>query len=307
MNKLLIAFLSCVCFSNLSTACEFSADKIGEVIKVKTTTTADGVVRVGWPRKDVPVKVDGLPMRPFMGLGTWAAFQKNGDEAMVMGDTVVFEDEVNPAIDAALGNGLEVTGLHNHFFFDEPKVYFMHVGGSGCPDKLAKGVKAVWDAVKEVRAANPHPAKRFGSDVPNLGKLDTEKLANIVGAKGTLEDEVFKITIGRDAEMHGMKFGGSMGLTTWAAFAGTDDLATVDGDFAMAAHEVQPVLKSLRSAKINIVALHNHMVGESPAYYFVHFWGKGKSAELAQGIRAALDAQKDAKPQPKPNHDGERN
>src|SRR5436190_4754181 len=277
----------------LSSACaaELSADKVGETMGVKATTTPDGVVRVAWPRKDVQVQVDGLPMRPFMGLVTWAAFQKADDGAMLMGDTVVFQDEVNPALDAAFANALEVTAIHNHFFFDEPKVYFMHIGGSGDPDKLAHGAKAVWDAIKAVRKASPQPAKQFGSGVPTHGKLDTDKLASIVGTKGELQDEVYKITIGRNAEMHGMKFGGSMGLTTWAAFAGTDDLAVVDGDFAMTANEVQPVLKALRAAGINIVALHNHMNGESPSIYFTHFWGKGKAADIATGFHGALQAQ----------------
>jgi hypothetical protein len=242
----------------------------------------------------VAVQVDGLAMRPVAGLGSWAAFQKSGDGAMMMGDTVVFQDEVNPAIDAAFANGLEVTAIHNHFFFDEPKVYFMHIGGSGSPEKLAAGVKAVWDAIKAVRAASPQPATNFGGKAPSYGKLDTEKLSTIVGSKGSLDSDVYKITIGRDAEMHGVKFGGSMGLTTWAAFAGTDDLAVVDGDFDMTASEVQPVLKALRSAGINIVALHNHMNGETPAIYFTHFWGKGKAEDLANGLRKALDAQKNA-------------
>jgi hypothetical protein len=239
----------------------------------------------------VAVEVDGLKMRPFMGLGTWAAFQQNGKMSMVMGDTVCFEDEVNPAIDAALKNGLEVTALHNHFLFDQPKVYFMHIGGSGCPNDLAKGVRAVWDAVKEVRKANPTPARKFAGEAPTYGKLTTERLAEIVGTKGTLDDDVFKITIGRTAEMGGVKFSGSMGLTTWMAFAGTDEAAVVDGDFAMTAEEVQPVLKALRAANINIVALHGHMVGETPTTYFTHFWGKGKAEELARGLQQALKAQ----------------
>ena len=277
-------------------AAELSADKLGEIVGVKATTTADGVVRVAWPRKEVQVQVDGLAMRPFMGLGTWAAFQNiEGDRAMLMGDTVVFQDEVNSAIDAAFANGLEVTALHNHFSYDEPKVYFMHIGGSGDPDKLAKGVKAVWDAIKRVRSENPQPATRFTGEVPKNGKLDSQKLSDIIGAKGELQDDVYKITIGRNAEMNGMKFGGSMGLTTWAAFAGTDELAAVDGDFAMTASEAQPVLKALRAAGINIVALHNHMNGETPPIYFTHFWGKGKAADLAKGFKTALDAQAAAK------------
>ena len=296
-------------FPGLVTACELSADKVTEIVGVQATTTPDGIVRVGWPRRDVPVSVDGLAIRPFMGLGSWAAFQSADDGAMMMGDTVVFEDEVNPAIDAAFANGLEVTALHNHFLLDEPKVYFMHIGGNGCPDKLAQGVKAVWDAVKKVRADNAQPANRFDDRVPEYGELDTEKLARIIGTAGTVEDQVFKVTIGRDAEMHGMKFGGGMGLTTWAAFAGTNELAVVDGDFAMTASEVQSVLRALRQANIRIVALHNHMVGENPAYYFVHFWGKGTAENLAIGFRASLDAQQGASAkvtESQETHDGER-
>jgi hypothetical protein len=276
-------------------AADLSADKVGEIIGVKATTTADGIIRVAWPRKEVEVHVDGLPMKPFMGLGTWAAFQQSHDGAMVMGDTVVFQDEVNPAIDAAFASGLEVTALHNHFFYDEPKVYFMHIGGTGDPEKLARGVKAVWDAVKKVRQASPQPATRFDAKLPTYGKLDADKLNSIIAAKGESQDDIYKVTIGRDAQMHGMKFGGSMGLTTWAGIAGTDDLAAIDGDFAMTTEEVQPVLKALRAAGINIVALHNHMNGETPAIYFTHFWGKGKSADLAKGFKAALDAQSAAK------------
>ena len=162
-------------------ACDLTPDKIEEIMGVKATVAADGVVRVSWPRKDVKVRVDGVAMRPFAGLGSWAAFQKMDEGAMVMGNTVVFEDEVNPALDAALAAGLEVTALHNHFFFDESKVYFMHIGGSGCPDKLARGVRAVWDAVKQVRAAAPVPAKNFPGEVPAIAKFDTDRVAEIVG------------------------------------------------------------------------------------------------------------------------------
>jgi ketosteroid isomerase-like protein len=287
----LLLFASSLCASNLLYACDLQAEKVGEITGVKTTTTPDGVVRIGWPRKDVGVLVDGLSLKPFMGLGSWAAFQKTEHGAMVMGDTVVFEDEVNPAIDAAFEHGLEVTALHNHFFFDKPKVYFMHISGEGCPDKLAEGVRAVWDAVKKVRSESPQPASNFGGDVPQAGELDAEQIAEKVGTKGILEDGVYKITIGRQASMHGANFGGSMGLTTWAAFAGTNDSAAIDGDFAMTAAEVQPVLRALRKNRINIVALHNHMVSEEPAYYFVHFWGKGPAEKLANGFREAIDAQ----------------
>ena len=270
------------------------AEKIGQAAGVKATTAPDGVVRIAWARTDVAVTVDGMPLKPFAGLGSWGAFTPAQHGAMVMGDTVVFQDEVTPAMDAAFANNLEVTGLHNHFFYDEPKVYFMHVGGMGEPEKLATGVKAVWDAIKKVRADNPKPATRFTGDVPKAGTVTVEPIEKALGHKPDAQAGVVKVTIGREGMMHGMKVAGSMGLTTWAAFSGTDELAAVDGDFIMTAAEVQPVLRSLRKANIHVVALHNHMVGEQPAFYFTHFWGKGKAEDLANGVKVALDAQKQA-------------
>ena len=267
------------------------ADKIGTAAGAKATATPDGVVRIGWPRTDVTVAVDGMPLKPFAGLGSWAAFAPAKHGAMVMGDTVVFQDEVAPAMDAAFAGGLEVTGLHNHFFYDEPKVYFMHVGGAGEPEKLAAAVKNVWDAIKKVRAKEPQPAAKFAGDTPKAGTVTAGKVEKILGHKGQSQDGVVKVTVGREGTMHGMKVGGSMGLTTWAAFSGGDDLAAVDGDFVMTAEEVQPVLRALRKGNLHVVALHNHMVGEQPPFYFVHFWAKGPTEDLATGLKAALDAQ----------------
>ena len=131
------------------------AAKVAAASAAKTTVTPDGVIRIGWPRDDVKVHVDGVLLKPFAGLGSWAAFTSAPHGAMAMGDTVVFQDEVTPAMDAAFANGLEVTGLHNHFFYDEPKVFFMHIGGRGDPEKLAAAIKAVWDATKKVRVGEP--------------------------------------------------------------------------------------------------------------------------------------------------------
>jgi hypothetical protein len=267
------------------------ANKIGAAAQSKAAVTPDGVVRLGWPRADVAVTVDGLPLKPFAGLGSWAAFTAAPHGAMVMGDTVVFQDEVTPAMDAAFAHGLEVTAVHNHFFHDEPKVYFMHLGGRGDPEKLAAGIKAVWDAIKQVRKEQPQPAKRFPGEVVRPGRVTAVPLERILEHKGEAQDGMVKFTIGREGTMHGIKVAGSMGLTTWAAFSGGDELAAVDGDFIMTAAEVQPVLRALRKAGIHIVALHNHMAGEQPAYYFTHFWGKGPSEHLARGLRSALDAQ----------------
>jgi Domain of Unknown Function (DUF1259) len=274
---------------------QLDAGKIATAAGTKATTAPDGVVRLSWARDDVPVRVDGMPLKPFAGLGSWAAFTPAAHGAMVMGDTVVFEDEVSPAMDAAFAAGLEVTALHNHFFFDEPKVYFMHLGGQGEPEKLAAAVKGVWDAIKKVRADHPKPATRFAGEVPREGQLDAAAIAKVLGHKGETQQGVVKVTITREGTMHGVKVGGSMGLTTWAAFSGSDDLAAVDGDFIMTANEVQPVLRALRKAGIHVVALHNHMVGEQPAFFFTHFWGKGSAQELARGIKSALDAQQGVK------------
>jgi Domain of Unknown Function (DUF1259) len=273
------------------------ANAIAAASGTKTTVTPDGVVRIGWARDDVKVHVDGAPLKPFAGLGSWAAFTAAPHGAMVMGDTVVFQDEVTPAIDAAFAHGLEVSGLHNHFFFDEPKVYFMHIGGRGEPEQLAAAVKAVWDAVKKVRVENREPATTFREIGPEADSIEPKTVEDILGHKAQTQDGVVKVTIGREGTMHGVKVGGSMGLTTWAAFSGGYAHAIVDGDFIMTAAEVQPVLRALRKADIHIVALHNHMVGEQPAYYFTHFWGNGPARELAQGLRSALDAQKMVRPE----------
>ncbi|MFL5330772.1 MAG: DUF1259 domain-containing protein [Gemmataceae bacterium] len=290
-----IGFVAAAIGGHIAANDALDPEKIGTAIGVKATVSPDGVVRVGWPRNDVPVTVDGMTLKPFAGLGTWAAFTSAPHGAMVMGDTVVFEDEVTPAMDAAFAAGLEVTGLHNHFFYDEPKVYFMHIGGSGAPEQLASSVKSVWDAIKAVRKNHPHPAKQFGGSIPKEGKIDAPSIEKVLGHKNESQAGVVKVTIGRDGTMHNVKVSGSIGLTTWAAFSGSDELAAVDGDFIMTAEEVQPVLRALRKANLHIVALHNHMIGEQPAFFFTHFWAKGSAAELAQGVKSALDAQAQAK------------
>ena len=254
--------------------------------------TNENVFKVTSPRTDVKITVDGWTMPPFMGLGSWAAFTPGmGDNVMVMGDTVVFQDEVNPAMSAALDNGLSVTALHNHFFYDEPKVYFMHIGGEGSPEKLAAGVKKVWDKIKEVRAANLQPATTFGAAaLPAKSAITGSAIESILGVKGQANNGMFKVVIGRTTKMGGMDVvGKEMGVNTWAAFAvGIDDNALVDGDFAVLESELQPVLKSLRHDGVNIVAIHSHMTDENPRILFLHYWGRGKAEDLAKALRAAV-------------------
>ena len=289
MKKLFIlaavfAAASVSAFAVLDTA------KIDEITGLKgKLNEKEGVYRVTFPRNDIKVVVDGWTMPPFMGLGTWAAFTGANDRAMVMGDTVLFEDEVNPAISVALDNGLSVTALHNHFFFDHPKVYFMHIEGEGSVDKLAGAVRRLYDKIKEARAANRQPKDSFGAkSLPEKSTISAEPLNAIFGMSGEVSNGMVKFTIGRPAKMHGVNIDKDMGVNTWIAFAGSDDNAVVDGDFAITEDELQPTLKALRAAKINIVAIHSHMTHEQPRVLFFHYWGRGQAKELAQAIKGAL-------------------
>jgi hypothetical protein len=229
-----------------------------------------------------------------MGLTSWAAFSpgKAGTaEAMVMGDLVLFEDEVNQVMSTLLDNGVEVTALHNHFFFDSPKVYFMHIGGEGTVAGLGKGVRLGLEKAAEIRKHAPKPASK--SKEPALAaksNLDSSKLEAALGVKGQAKDGMFKATMGRQTTAAcGCPVGKAMGVNTWAAFAGAEDNAVVDGDFSVAESELQPVLRALRGGGINIVSIHHHMSGESPRLLFLHYWGRGKAADLAGVVRKALD------------------
>jgi hypothetical protein len=268
--------------------------KIDELTGVKGAYTAEeDVYRVNFPRTDVKVSVEGRSMHPFLGLTSWAAFTPHSaSELMVMGDLVLFEDEVNPVMSAALDNGLEVTALHNHFFYESPRVMFMHIGGSGTAEKLAGAVAKVMAAVKEARSGAPQPASKFaGPQIPETNSITAGAIDSVLGVKGQVNAGMYKAAIGRKATMHEKTVGNQMGVNTWAAFAGTDDAAFVDGDFAMLESELQGVLKALRKAGINVVAIHNHMTNEEPQYVFLHYWGKASATTLAKGLKSALDTQ----------------
>jgi Domain of Unknown Function (DUF1259) len=250
----------------------------------------EGVFKVGVPRSDLDISVAGVKMTPPLGLTSWAAFQKAGDQVMVMGDMVMLEDQVNPVMSVALESGLEVTALHNHFFWDTPKVMFMHIGGMGDEAQLAGAVGKVFTKIKDTSGGKGEVPRVELS--PAQTSLDPKAIEDILGVKGQLASGVYKVTIGRTTKMDGHEVGNTMGINTWAAFAGSDGKAVVDGDFVMYEPEVQPVLKALRGAGINIVAIHNHMIGESPRTVFLHYWGVGPTRVLAAGLKAALDTQR---------------
>ena len=291
-KTLIVCAVSCVRLAIASAALDTA--KIDQITGLKgKLSEKENVYKVSWPRADVKVSVDGWIMPPFMGLGTWAAFAETKDGAMVMGDTVLFEDEVNAAMTAALDNGLNVTALHNHFFFDKPKVFFMHIEGEGSVEQLAGAVRKVYDAVKQVRATNSQPKETFGAKkLPEKNSINAAPLNEIFGAQGEAKDGMVKFTFGRPATMHGVRIDNTMGVNTWAAFAGADDNAVVDGDFAVTEDELQPVLKSLIKNKIDIVAIHQHMTHEQPRIMFLHYWGRGAPKSLAESVKAALGVTK---------------
>jgi uncharacterized protein DUF1259 len=262
----------------------FDTAAIERVAGAKGTWIApEGVFKVSMPRTDLSVTAEGVRLTPPMGLTSWASFRRGGGHALVMGDVVLTEDRVAPAMDAALSGGLDVTALHNHFAGDSPRVMFMHVAGAGDVARLAESVGRVFAAS---RGASPLAAPVTID--PAESALDRESLDRALGVRGNYANGVYKAVVGRDARMHGITLGSAMGVNTWAAMAGSMDRAVVAGDVVMKEAELQPVLKALRKAGIRVVAIHNHMTGEEPRLVFLHYWGIGPAASLAAGVRSAL-------------------
>ena len=248
------------------------------------------VLKVNIPRTDLTVTVDGVATPTPFGFGGWLAMTKGeGARDVMMGDLVLLQEEVNPVMSALLDNGLDVTALHNHFFFDEPRIFFMHVMGHASPADLARKVKPALDLIGHVESTRP---KAPITATLQPGKIDTARIAKIVGHEGEQNGAVYKITVGRDdlkLKDMGAVINARMGLNTWASFVGNDQNAAVAGDVAMIEDEVTRVLKILRKHGINVVAIHHHMTGTRPTVIFLHYWGKGPVEKLATAFKAALD------------------
>ena len=254
----------------------------------KTGDFKDNVLKVNIPRNDLKVVVDGIATPTPFGFGGWVAFTTGTSGDVMMGDLVLTEDEVNGVMSAVLNGGIDVTALHNHFFYESPRIFYMHVHGHRAAADLAAKIKPALDLLGKTPARTAAPAAPGRS---LEGKLDTEALARTIGTPGEQNGAVYKITIGRPdialKEM-GATINARMGLNTWAAFYGSDAEAVVAGDVAMLASEVTPVLKALRTNGLDVVAIHHHMTGTAPEIYFLHYWGKGPAARLATGVRAAV-------------------
>lgn len=248
----------------------------------------NGEYKLTVPQNDLNVVVDGFKIIPFMGLGSWIAFTPHGTGAMIMGDIILTETDLAPVQAEVVKQGLSITAIHNHFVRNHPNIMFMHIDGKGSVEKVATMAKAVFDKVKEVRGADPKAAK--ADSVVNT--LNTAALDATIGAKGEMSKGVYKYTIGRpDVQLteDGVPVSAFMGFNTWAAWQGTPDKAAVCGDFTMLENEVQPVIRALIEGGIEVVAVHNHMVEESPKIFFLHYWGTGPAGKLAGTLRVALN------------------
>ena len=250
----------------------------------------DNVLKVNIPRNDVKVTVAGVPTPTPFGFGGWVAMTKgDGGHQVLMGDLVLLQDEVNPVMSALLDNGFDVTALHNHFFWDEPRMFYMHVHGHGDAAELARKLKPAIDLIGKSATATT-PAASAPSAPAN--QLDTAKLVSIVGTAGEQTGAVYKFTLGRsDVKLIelGATINARMGLNTWAAFTGSNDKAAVAGDIAMLESELTPVLKALRKNGLDVVAIHHHMTTARPVVIFLHYWGTGPAEKLATGFKAAVN------------------
>lgn len=260
---------------------------IDQIIGI-TGTQKGEEYKITVPQNDLNVQVDGFQIIPPMGMGTWAAFSPIKGGVMVMGDIVVQENEIAPVQQVLIRHGLTVTALHNHFVREKPSIMYMHIGGMGTEEELARAVRAVFDKIAELRGGDPSnaPAK----DVKNT--VNMARIAKILGHSGQIGRGVYKVTIGRpDVTLtsHDAQVSTFMGFNTWAAWQGSPEHAAVAGDFAMLEKEVAPVIEALVKHGIEVVAVHNHMVHEQPRIFFLHYWGVGPAEKLAHGLRAALN------------------
>ena len=292
-------FFASLMFVSLVSSVAWAQDVPADYQQVLSTLGKQGdykanVLKVNIPRSDLSVTVANVKTPTPFGFGGWLALTKGtGGMEVMMGDLVLTEDEVNPVMSALLDNGLEVTALHNHFFWEQPRIFYMHVHGHGSAADLARKVKPALDLIgKTTKGAAQSAAGSAPAASSAATKMDTAKLAKIIGTEGEQSGEVYKITIGRDdlklTEM-GAPINARMGLNTWAVFVGTDQNAAIAGDVAMLASEVTPVLKALRKNGLDVVAIHHHMIQTQPTVYFLHYWGTGPADKLASGFKAAVD------------------
>jgi hypothetical protein len=282
-----ITLLSLNSFSQKTKAPSLDTTAIEKITGIKGKSN-NGEYKITIPQNDLDVEVDGFKIIPPMGLGTWIAFTPSKAGAMIMGDIILTETDLKPVQEEVIKQDLTISAIHNHFVRNHPSVMYMHIGGIGQTEDMARKAKAVLDRVAESRGHNP----AAGSVADVSYSIDSKKLDDILGYKGEMSKGVYKYTIGRpdvSLKEHGVTITSFFGFNTWAAFQGSPDHAAVAGDFTMLENEVAPVIKALVENGIEIVAVHNHMVHEQPRIFFLHYWGVGNAEQLAKGLKAALD------------------
>jgi hypothetical protein len=269
----------------------FAADEwqaqVGEALGKTGTPTPSGIYRVGLPRTDLKVTLDGVELKAGFALGSWLAFEKMGDQGMVMGDLVLTETEVNPVMTKLAAGGIEVTALHNHLLRNQPFTMYMHVLGHGDPVKLAAVLHTALAESKTPLSAAPAAT----AAAPPPIDLDTAAIDQMLGAKGTNNGGVYQFSIPRAEPIKdgGMDVPPPMGSANAINCQPTGSgKAAITGDFVLIAKEVNPVLKALRDHGIEVTAIHNHMLDDQPHLYFMHFWANDDARKLAEGLKAAL-------------------
>jgi hypothetical protein len=287
MHRLL--FLLAACWPLSSVAERIDCPALAQALGGTGAVSAD-VCKVSWPRSDLHVVADGVPLPPFMGFGSWAAFLPHQDGAMVMGDLSLRESEVSDVMAGLLSRGFEVSAVHSHFAGETPRTKFMHYAGQGAPTALAAQLK---EALAPTRIAPKGPTVE--PNVKPAETIDCAPLEKLLGKKGEVRGGVCKITLARD-DLH-LTVGddkmampsGPMGISTWAAFESIGPKeAVVVGDFATTERELNPVMKALLTGGIRILVVHNHMIEEQPRVMFFHYWGRGEPVQLATTLAAGL-------------------
>ncbi len=287
-----MAFIAFAAAAPLTYGADADWDAVAKAIGRPGTEMPGGVYRVGLPRSDLTVMVDGVQLKPALALGSYMVAHKGGKEAMVMGDLVLLQEEVNPVMKKLIEQGIEITAIHNHVLRATPQVMYMHYQGHGDAAKLAA---AVHSALEQSKTPLEAPAK--GAAQPPID-LDTAAIEKTLGAKGTANGGVYAFSIPRAEPIkeHGMTVPPAMGLAIAINFQPTGNgKAAITGDFVLTAREVNPVLKALRENGIEVTALHSHMLDEQPRLFFMHFWANDDAQKLAQGLKAGLDRTKRAK------------
>lgn len=274
--------------ASAASAQDIDWQKVDAAFGRKAAVVSGDVHRYSFPRSDLKVTLDGVSIKPALALGGWVAFKPMGGDVMAMGDLVLLETEINPVMSKMIENGIAITAVHNHLLRANPETFYMHIGGTGDPVKLATAIRDALGASETPLAAPTPPAQQPAID------LDTAQLDQIIGAKGQANGGVYQFGVPRrdPVSQNGMQLApaGPLGVATGIGFQPTGgSKAAITGDFVMVAGEVNPVINALRTGGIEVTALHSHMLDEQPRLFFMHFWANDDALKLAKGLRNALD------------------